>query len=93
MYSIYISNQFKKDLKLLKKRSIADFTLLQNFIKKLAIDGFLGVDRKHKPHYLKGSYKDTCECHVLNDLLLLWREDTTRMTIELIRTGTHADLF
>jgi mRNA interferase YafQ len=39
MYQIISSNKFLKDLKLLKKRSISDFQLLEKFIKTLAEKG------------------------------------------------------
>lgn len=93
MFEIDVSNQFKKDLKLLKKRSASNFKTLQTFVKALQSKGFDGIAKKHKPHYLKGNYADCCECHVLNDLLLIWKEDHENMVITLFRTGTHSDLF
>ena len=94
MYSLQYTGQFKKDLKRLKKRSQKNFIVLQKFIEDLLQSGFKGIPAKHKPHGLIGNYKDCYECHVLNDLLLIWKEDTTgEKTIILIRTGTHSDLF
>lgn len=93
MYQIKTSNKFLKDLKLLKKRSISDFELLESFVKNLAENGSAGVDRKHRPHKLKGEYSGYWECHVKPDLLLIWDENTEIMLLELVRTGTHSDLF
>lgn len=93
MFELSFTNQFKKDLKLLKKRSPENFNTLNQFIKQLAVSGFSSIDKKYKPHYLKGNYRDYCECHVLNDLLLIWKEDKLDDTIVLVRTGTHSDLF
>ena len=93
MFEIRYTGQFKRDLKLLKKRSENSFQKLAAFVQDLEKTGFEGIDKKHKPHTLKGIYNDCFECHVLNDYLLIWREDKKAMVIELIRTGTHSDLF
>ena len=93
MFQVVTSNKFLKDLKLLKKRSVADFKLLQDFVNHLAIHGATGVDQKHKPHKLKGEYSGYWECHVKPDLLLIWDESEKLMLLELLRTGTHSDLF
>ncbi|WP_333663288.1 type II toxin-antitoxin system YafQ family toxin [Chishuiella changwenlii] len=93
MFKIVASNKFLKDLKLLKKRSNSDFIILQNFLNNLAEQGNKGISKKHKPHKLKGEYNGYWECHVKPDLLLIWNEDTEIMLLELVRTGTHADLF
>jgi mRNA interferase YafQ len=93
MFSVNITGNFKKDLKTLKKRSTNDFEVVRNFVKNLSETGFDGIDKKHKPHKLKGNYSRHNECHILPDLLLIWMEDKTTMTITLVRTGTHSDLF
>lgn len=93
MFQVVASNKFLKDLKLLKKRSSADFKLLQDFVNNLAIHGAKGIDKKHKPHKLKGGYSGYWECHVKPDLLIIWDENEKLMLLELVRTGTHSDLF
>ena len=93
MFKIVASNKFIKDLKLLKKRSDSDFEFLQSFLNNLAEQGSKGINKKHKPHKLKGEYKGYWECHVKPDLLLIWNEDSEIMLLELVRTGTHSDLF
>lgn len=93
MFSVNITGNFKKDLKTLKKHSSNDFEVVRNFVKNLSETGFDGIDKKHKPHKLKGNYSRHNECHILPDLLLIWMEDKTSMTITLVRTGTHSDLF
>ncbi|SEO36528.1 mRNA interferase YafQ [Mucilaginibacter gossypiicola] len=93
MFEIVTSTKFLKDLKLLKKRSLNDFQSLQNVIITLANNGHTGLDKKHKPHKLSGSYKGYWECHVKPDLLLIWDENEQINLLELVRTGTHSDLF
>ncbi len=93
MYSITVTSQFKKDLKRVKKRSEIDFELMRSFVSELQQTGFAGISSRHRPHYLKGNYRDNCECHVLPDLLLIWIEHIDTMDIVLIRCGSHSDLF
>lgn len=93
MYIIKYTGTFKKDLKILKKRSDDDFETLRYFIKTLAINGATGIPKKNVPHKLEGKYARHHECHVLPDLLLIWMENRKAGTITLVRTGTHSDLF
>jgi mRNA interferase YafQ len=93
MFEIVTSTKFLKDLKLLKKRSLNDFQILQNVITILAVKGHDGLDKKHKAHKLSGSYKGYWECHVKPDLLFIWDENEQINLLELVRTGTHSDLF
>ncbi len=93
MYKIGYSGSFRKDLKKLKKRSTQNFGILRDFIKDLQITGHQGIDQRYKPHKLIGDYSKHWECHVLNDLLLIWLQNDTEKTIILVRTGTHSDIF
>ena len=93
MYKIGYSGSFKKDLKTLKKRSSQNFEILRVFITDLQKTGFQGIDQRHKPHKLIGNYSKHCECHVLNDLLIIWLQNDLEKTIILVRTGTHSDIF
>ena len=93
MFEIVASTKFLKDLKLLKRRSLEDLKLLQQLITVLADNGHKGLSKKHKPHKLSGNYKGYWECHVKPDLLLIWDENEQINLLELVRTGTHADLF
>ena len=93
MFEIVTSTKFLKDLKLLKKRSLKDVELLQQLITVLAENGHKGLHKKHKPHKLSGDYKGYWECHVKPDLLLIWDENEQINLLELVRTGTHSDLF
>jgi mRNA interferase YafQ len=93
MYEIGYSGRFKKDLKIIKKRSEENYEELRIFIKKLQIAGYQGMIPKHKPHKLSGNFSKHWECHINNDLLLIWLQNESDKTILLVRTGTHSDLF
>ena len=43
-------------------------------------------------HKLQGNYKGCMECHIEGDFLLIWI-DEDREIIEIIRLGSHSELF
>ncbi|KRT16289.1 hypothetical protein ASU31_08940 [Pedobacter ginsenosidimutans] len=93
MFVLKPTNQFDKDIKLMKKRSAKNINLIKDFLFKLEIDGVSGIDKKHRPHKLVGNYKDNWEAHIKPDLLIIWFEITEEKEIILLRVGTHSDLF
>jgi len=44
-----------------------------------------------RDHELTGNYKDTKEFHISGDLLVVYRIENS--TLELLRIGTHSQLF
>ncbi len=90
MYSISYTRGFEKDIKRIKKREY-NTKILFEVIKTLEETGT--VPAKLKPHKLSGNFKDCWECHVKSDWLLIWRKSDNKSEIQLIRTGTHSDLF
>lgn len=47
----------------------------------------------YKPHKLSGNYKECWECHIKPDWLLIWKQNDKELTLLLLDTGTHSDLF
>ncbi len=64
---------------------------LNNIISDLS-DGKI-LDYKYRDHELKGNYKGFRECHIEPDWLLIYKIENDVLTLVLLRTGTHADLF
>jgi mRNA interferase YafQ len=93
VFEIVTSTRFLKDLKLLKKRSRNDFVSLQEVVTIPSQKGHKGLDKKHQAHKLIGIYKGYWECQVKPDLLLIWDENEQIKLLQLVRTGTHSDLF
>ena len=93
MYQIYYTGQFRKDLKLIKKRSLSDFDSLRAIVKILETGGHLSLPAKHRPHILSGNFTKHWECHVSNDLLIIWLQNDSEKTVILVRAGSHSDLF
>ncbi|MCX6055361.1 MAG: type II toxin-antitoxin system YafQ family toxin [Chloroflexi bacterium] len=89
MRSIYHYTQFKKDYKLMGKRKLA-IEELDNVIEMLANDEPLDV--KYCDHPLQGDKKNTRGCHIQNDWVLFYIKKG-KDELQLVRTGTHADLF
>jgi len=92
MRAIVLSAQYKKDLKRARKRNLPEAELNQ-VIFDLANDIPLSPDKKD--HTLSRSLAGFRECHIQPDWLLVYnKEDNGDLHIlNLIRTGTHSDLF
>lgn len=89
-YQIFPSSQFKKDLKLAKRRGYP-VALLRDVIAKLAEGEPLAP--KFRDHELSGNFRGCRECHVLPDWLLIYEKQEEKLFLYLNRTGTHSDLF
>ncbi|MGI6767183.1 MAG: type II toxin-antitoxin system YafQ family toxin [Lentihominibacter sp.] len=90
MLKIVASNQFRKDLKLAKKRRFK-LEHLKEVVDTLAARQPL--DEKYRDHNLTGNYRGFRECHIEPDRLLIYRIEDDELELFLFRTGTHSDLF
>lgn len=82
------TNQFKRDLKLAKRRGKSIKKLKIIMVK---ITNEEPLDPKYKEHKLIGKYKGRLECHIEPNWLLIYL--ITRNEIVFERTGSHSDLF
>ncbi|EEO23810.2 MULTISPECIES: type II toxin-antitoxin system YafQ family toxin [Helicobacter] len=87
-YTILYHRKFVKDY---EKLSNNDRLLVDEVIEKLANGEIL--DQKYKDHKLKGNLKDFRECHVKPDLLLMYEIQENILHLNLMRVGSHSDLF
>ena len=88
MKKLLTTNQFKKDVKRLKKQG-KDFEKLKSVIDALS-EGTV-LDEFYRDHKLTGNYQDARECHIEPDWLLIY--ETYEEIIKLRRSGSHAELF
>lgn len=90
--SIVPTNNFKKDIQKCKKRGY-DLRKAYKIIEQLSQQ--LPLAPKHRDHALVNSknYYNCRECHIEPDWLLVYRIDGDKLILELLRTGTHSDLF
>ena len=93
MYQILFTGQFKKDLKLIKRRSAKDFEQLRQIVKVIEFGGHSAIPIKNRPHILRGNFANYWECHILSDLIIIWLQNDSEKTAVLIRVGSHTDLF
>ncbi len=84
--------QFKKDIKRAVKRG-QDLTLLQNVIVMLANDEVLPPQFRDHPLTNSRNYLGVRECHIQPDWLLIYQYDDDLLILDLLRTGSHSDLF
>ena len=91
-YDIILTAAFKKELKSIKKRN-KDLVKLTEVVNKLASGQEL--DAKYRDHALVNNlrFKDCRECHIEPDWLLIYKINKRELTLFLIETGTHSDLF
>lgn len=88
--NVKYTSRFKKGLKLAAKRGL-DISLLENVVVK--IQNRVPLDEKYRDHALSGDYAGYRECHVQPDWLLIYLIEDDILTLTLVETGTHADLF
>ena len=90
MLEVILSNRFKKDLKLAKKRGM-NLDELNAVVDQLA--AMKPLPDKNRDHALTGDYIGFRECHVRPDWLLIYRVMDEDLVLFLFRNGTHTDLF
>lgn len=90
MLGVQFYSQFKRDVKLAKKRHL-NMDLLKSVIDTLRACEKL--DEKFRDHALTGDYAGYRECHIQPDWLLVYKIVEERLILVLARTGTHSDLF
>ena len=83
------TTQFKKDYKKIKNNP-KKVALLKDVLLMLQNEHPIPMD--YSPHKLHGEYKGCIECHIQGDFLLIWMDNVNNI-IQLIRIGTHSELF
>lgn len=89
-YTIHYSGRFKKSYKLCKRRGL-NIDNFEQVVRLLAATGKLPA--KYQPHILSDKYAGIWECHIEPNWLLLWKQNDTELTLLLLDTGTHSDVF
>ena len=90
MYEVKFTSTFKKNYKLMKKRGL-DISLLDEVIDLLRQGKQL--EEKYRDHGLNGPYRGFRECHIKPDWLLVYLIENDILTLTLVDTGSHADIF
>ena len=89
MKKLYPSTKYKKDLKR-HANNPKKIDALKDVLELLKNEQLIPAE--YLPHMLHGQYKGCMECHVQGDFLLIWFDPNSNV-IELVRLGTHSELF
>ena len=90
MYKIKFTSAYKKNYKLMKKRGM-DLSLLNDVVDRLRQG--LPLEERHHDHELKGRFAGFREFHIKPDWLLIYLLENEILTLTLVDTGSHSDLF
>ena len=89
MRTLRPTTQYKKDLKRYKNQP-KKLAALRKVL--LMLKNEQRIPNEYYPHTLQGNYKDCMECHIQGDFLLIWF-DPNNSVVELVRLGSHSELF
>jgi len=88
LLEIFRTSGFKSDF---KKLNADDKDRLKMVLQTLVNSEPL--DAKYKNHILIGNYNGCSECHIKPDLLLIYKVETELNELQLVRVGSHVQLF
>jgi mRNA interferase YafQ len=92
MLTIKVIGEFKRNYKLAVKRGCnpADLETVLEYLKNEK-----PLPEKYRDHQLTNyaGYKRARECHISPDWLLVYQVHKDVLILELLRLGTHSDLF
>ena len=90
MYKLDTTKRFDKALKLCKKRGYP----IEDLRKAIAILAEKGcLPKEYKPHILHRNHEGEWEAHINPDWLLGWEQNDEELTLLMLTTGTHSDVF
>ncbi len=90
MLQVEYTTQFKRDLKLARKRK-KNVDALQQVMKKIEHEEILNP--RLRDHPLTGNWRSHRELHIEPDWLLIYKLIPEEKVVIFVRTGTHSDLF
>jgi len=91
MPEIYFSKRFTKNLRKLNRSGSFNDVKLEKILELLARG--LPLEQNHKDHQLSGNMQSLRECHVENDMLIVYEIFKSENRIKMIDIGSHSDLF
>ena len=90
-YKLVTTKTFDRSFEKLERNKIFN---VKNFLK--VIDTLLDkevLERKYKNHKLKGGYEGCMECHLQNDILLIYYYIEKDLVLYAVNIGSHSELF
>jgi mRNA interferase YafQ len=89
MKKLFLSSRYKKDFKRYQYNA-QKLKALKEVLNMLQYEQ--PIPAEYQPHMLHGNYKGCMECHIQGDFLLIWVDPNSDI-IELVRLGSHSELF
>jgi mRNA interferase YafQ len=91
LYKITYTRKYKSSLKKVVRHKDFDSATFEKVTDTLARGEKLIA--RHRDHQLTGTLKEFRECHVQNDLLLVYQKHDHVLVLLLVDIGSHASLF
>lgn len=91
MHRVFPSSRYRKSLKHISRHKDFNVERLDEVVLLLKNNEYLGA--QYRDHELKGEFMGIRECHVQNDILLMYRKEEDVLVLLLIDIGTHSSLF
>ena len=89
-YSVSFTKRFKKNVEQCRKRGL-QMDKLKTVLDILIENGTLPIE--YRPHKLSGVLDSQWECHIQGDWLMTWEQNDNELTLLMLATGSHSDLF
>lgn len=86
-----MSHQYQKSFKRMLRHKDFKCEKLEALVNLL--EAGEALHPRYKDHELKGAYSGVRECHIQNDMLLLYQKDKDILVLLLVNIGTHSYLF
>ena len=93
MRTIKRTARFKRDYKREKRGIFSTIETLDDEFKSVLRDltNDMPLPQKYRDHRLAGQWKDCRDCHIRDDLVLIYRKRGND-SLELVRLGSHSAL-
>jgi len=91
MYIVDSTKAYRKAYKRFLRHEDFNRQILEGIVSALARGEKL--DAKYLDHQLSGEFQDYRECHVKNDILLMYQIHEDILLLLLVKLGTHDDIF
>lgn len=91
MYVIVTTSRYRSSFKRISRQKDFNRKALEKVIDALARGEKLAP--RYHDHQLSGTLKEFRECHVQNDLLLVYQKHDNLLILSLVDIGTHSSLF
>jgi mRNA interferase YafQ len=91
MYQIIYSQKYQKAFRKIQRAGKYDLSKLEIVLQILQSGKVLPP--QYQNHYLRGKLQEYEECHIYDDLLLIYKRDKKLLLLLLLDLGTHSQLF